>query len=147
MSNLDPMLEPNGAVHRIEVISGTGRRRRFSADDKARIVEETLAPGAVVSEIARRHGLMPQQLFTWRRLARQPVARAPAVEAPMFVPAVVDARSPDPAARRRRTLRNRKVADVAGTIALEIDGVSVRIDRGAEVGTVAAVIRALRARP
>ncbi|WP_091966414.1 transposase [Bradyrhizobium shewense] len=41
-----------------------------SKDNKARIVEETLVPGAVVSEIARRHGLTPQQVFTWRRQAR-----------------------------------------------------------------------------
>ncbi|WP_375167019.1 transposase [Bradyrhizobium brasilense] len=40
-------------------------------DDKARIVEATLVPGAVVSEIARRHGLPPQQVFTWRRQARR----------------------------------------------------------------------------
>lgn len=147
MSKLDPMFEPNAAVHRIEVISGTGRRRRFSADDKARIVEETLAPGAVVSEVARRHGLMPQQLFTWRRLARQPVESAPRPEAPLFVPAVVETSPPEAPRRRRRSRRDRKVADVTGTIALEIDGVSVRIGAGADAGTVAAVIRALRARP
>jgi len=50
------MLEPK-AVRRLEVIAGTGRRRRFSDDDKARIVEETLISGAVVSAVARRHGL------------------------------------------------------------------------------------------
>ncbi|MHC4049445.1 transposase [Bradyrhizobium sp. 25ACV] len=55
---------------RLEGITETGRRRWFSKDDKARIVEETLVPGAVVSEIARRHGLTPQQVFTWRRQAR-----------------------------------------------------------------------------
>ena len=53
MSTLDHMLGPE-AVRRIEVITGTGRRRRFSDDDKARIVEETLVPGAVISAIARR---------------------------------------------------------------------------------------------
>ncbi|WP_209490463.1 transposase [Xanthobacter flavus] len=42
-------------------------RRRWTADDRARILEETLAPGAVVSAVAHRHGLSPQQLFTWRR--------------------------------------------------------------------------------
>jgi transposase len=47
----------------LEIINGIGGRRRWSMDDKARIVEETLAPGAVVSEIAQRHGLTPQQLF------------------------------------------------------------------------------------
>jgi transposase len=64
-------LEPEGLeVRRLEVITGTGRRRRFSSEDKARIVEETLAPGAVVSAVARRYGLTPQQVFTWRRQAR-----------------------------------------------------------------------------
>ncbi|MCK1409409.1 transposase [Bradyrhizobium sp. 76] len=56
MSKLDHMLEPRPSVRRVEVIRESGRRRQFSADDKARFVEETLAPGAVVSEVARRHG-------------------------------------------------------------------------------------------
>jgi addiction module HigA family antidote len=42
---------------RVEVLGGVERRRRWSRDDRARIVEETLAPGAKVSEIARRHGI------------------------------------------------------------------------------------------
>jgi transposase len=58
VSMLDHTPEPE-IVRRPEVITGTGQRRRFSKDDKARIVEETLAPGAVVSEVARRHGLSP----------------------------------------------------------------------------------------
>ena len=82
MSTLDHALEPKGAtVRRLEVITGTGRRRRFSADDKARIIEETLVPGAVVSDIARRHGLSPQQLFTWRRQARRPAVASAETEA------------------------------------------------------------------
>ena len=55
------------SVRRIELITGTGRRRRWSSDDKARIVVESLEAGANVSEVARRHGLSPQQLFAWRR--------------------------------------------------------------------------------
>ena len=51
-------------------VLGVERRRRWSKDEKARIVEETLAPGAVVSEVARRHGVAQSLLFTWRRLAR-----------------------------------------------------------------------------
>src|SRR5260221_145979 len=46
------------------------RRRRCSRDAKMRIIEETLAPGAVVTEIALRHGIAPSLLFTWRRRAR-----------------------------------------------------------------------------
>jgi transposase len=56
-------------VRRIELISGTGRRRRWSRDDKARIVVESPKPGATVSEVARLNGLSPQQLFVWRREA------------------------------------------------------------------------------
>jgi transposase len=62
------------SVRRIELITGTGRRRRWSDDDKARIVVESLRPGANVSEVARRHGLSPQQLFGWRREARARIA-------------------------------------------------------------------------
>ena len=98
---LDHTLKPE-AVHRLEVITGTGRRRRFSDDYKAGIVEETLVPGAVVSDVARRHGLRPQQLFGWRRQARQPVTTSPETEGPRFVPAVVEAQLPERTVRRRR---------------------------------------------
>jgi transposase len=57
---LDHTLKSDVTARRLEVITETGRRRWVSKDDKARIVEETLVPGAVVSEIARRHGLTPQ---------------------------------------------------------------------------------------
>jgi transposase len=49
------------------VIDGAAGRRRWSADDRARILEETLVSGAVVPVVDRRHGLTPQQLFKWRR--------------------------------------------------------------------------------
>ena len=71
MSRLEPTLEPERRVRRIEVITGAGGRRRWTMDDKARIVEETLEPGASVSVVARRHGLTPQQVFAWRREARK----------------------------------------------------------------------------
>ena len=55
---------------RVEVLGGLERRRRWSQDDKARIVEETLAPGAKVTEVARRNGVATSVVFTWRRQAR-----------------------------------------------------------------------------
>jgi transposase-like protein len=59
-------------LRRIEMITGAERRRKWSAEEKAEIVAESLAEGAVVSDVARRHGLSPQQLFGWRaRMARQ----------------------------------------------------------------------------
>jgi transposase len=55
---------------RVEVLGGLERRRRWSQDDKVRIVEETLAPGAKVTAVARRNGVAASLVFTWRRQAR-----------------------------------------------------------------------------
>lgn len=147
MSTLDHTLKPElrgpTGVRRLEVITGTGRRRRFSADDKARIIEETLVAGAVVSAVARRHGLSPQQLFGWRRQARQPVG-AVTDAAPQFVPAIVETSVPGSTVRRQRK-RRRQVDRTSGSIEVEIEGVIVRIGRGADPKTVAAVLGALKA--
>jgi transposase len=147
VSTLDHTLEPKASsVSRLEVFTGTGRRRRFSEDDKARIVEETLAPGAVVSDVARRHGLSPQQLFTWRREARRrPVTSTPEV-APVFVPAVIREVSGDGEAKtNRKGARRRRGRQTSGIIEVEIDGVTIRVGSGADAKTVAVVIRALKA--
>ena len=53
-----------------ELLSGPERRRRWSAEEKRRIVAESLAPDAVASDVARRHGLHRNQLYAWRREAR-----------------------------------------------------------------------------
>ena len=143
MSTLDHTLKPEAMVRRLEVITGTGRRRRFSENDKARIVEETLVAGAVVSEVARWHGLTPRQVFTWRRQARRLAVRSVAVEA-QFVPAVVEASLPERAVQRGRK-RSRRVDRTSGIIEVEIEGETVRVGRGAEAKTVAAVLRALKA--
>lgn len=121
------------------MINGAGGRRRWSTDEKARIIEETLAPGAVVSEVARRHGISPQQLFGWRREARRPAMEAEPIS---FVPALVIPPSAAPpsqpqARRARRRLTN--------GIELEIGGVAVRVGAGASPKAIAAVIRALKA--
>src|ERR1700729_1167719 len=136
VSRLDHKLEPEGAtVHRLEVISGTGRRRQFTEDFKARVVEETLVPGAVVSDVARRHGLTPQQVFTWRRQARQPSARSES-RAPLFVPAVVETAIPSLVLRGRRRKRTGQASRSCGSIEVEIDSVTIWIGRGAEAKTV-----------
>jgi len=141
MSGFDPTHdlthEPKPiVVRRLEVITDVGGRRTWSADAKAEIMLEALAPGATVSEVARRHDLRPQQVFGWLREARKAAESAPA-----FVPVVVEPAEPPRtvAAKRRRKPR------VGGDIEIEIDGVVVRIGRGAEAKTVATVIQALKA--
>ena len=52
---------------RAEILTGPERRRRWSAEEKARIVGETRAPGARVADVARRHGVSRGLLYTWRR--------------------------------------------------------------------------------
>ncbi|MBG0799878.1 transposase [Methylocystis sp. L43] len=110
MSRFDPSLEPNGSgLRRIEVITRAGGRRRWSEGEKALAVEESLAPDAVVSQVGRRHGATPEQLFTWRREARR---RAEAAGAPPFVPAIAENGAEGGARRSRRGDRDRRGACV-----------------------------------
>lgn len=134
---------PAGEVRRIEVFTGSGPRRRWSPDEKARIIAESYAGVDTVCDVARRHGLAPTQLFTWRRGARLP---REARSAPAFAPVVIQApalpvvASPRIEPRPKKARRSRE-----GGIELEIDGVVLRVSRGAEAKTVAAVIQALKA--
>ena len=79
---------------RFDVFTGGGRRRRFTAAEKAAIVEESYADGISVCGVARRHGLTSQQLFGWRRLARVGSSSSLPAERPLFVPVIV-ASEPD----------------------------------------------------
>ena len=142
MSMVKDMVEPSRVVRRLEVITGVGRRRRWSEAEKARITAEAMIPGAVISEIARRHGMSPQHLFTWRRVARRAAGLAP--EPPLFVPAVVEA-APEPAVTPLPVRRRARRPSASNGIELEIDGVSVRVGSDASPKAIAAVIRALKA--
>src|SRR3569832_1953272 len=126
-------------ARRIEVFTGAGRRRKWSAEAKAKIVTESYAGS--VGEVADRYGLANNQLFTWRREARAKVAAEPGASA--FVPVIVDPPTPSAVPRPKRLRRQRGAGD--GSIELEISGVTVRVERGADANTVAAVIRALKA--
>ena len=76
------------SFRRIEVITGVGRLRRWTDEEKAWIVAESLDPATMVSAVARRYGLHASQLFVWRQQLAAPAAR----EAPAFVPVVVGLR-------------------------------------------------------
>ncbi len=131
MSTLDHTLEPEvTTVRRLEVITGTGRRRRFAEDDKARVVEETLAPGAVVSHVAR-YGLTPQQLFTWRREARERAEESR--HAASFVP-VVMAAPPGADTKTEATI-----------IEIVIGVATVRVPPGSDATMLKFVLRAVKA--
>src|ERR1700686_1642121 len=104
-------------VRRLEVFTGAGRRRKWSNEDKARIVAEIVASGDSVCAVARRHGLSPQQLFGWRRQLRD--AGHSEAEEVRFVPAIVDEFAPAPALGEERKAPRRKSGPDIGIIEIE----------------------------
>jgi len=88
-------------VSTLEVIE-TGSRRRWTLDEKQRIVAESFSAPRVVSATARRHGLSASQLFAWRRQARD--GTLVGEDVPGFVPAVITADSPRAAAAAKTKL-------------------------------------------
>ena len=136
-------------AQRFEVFTGAGKRRDWPPEVKASIVAECYSGREGVSAVARRHGLDPSQVYAWRRDFRDRLEAegvslpSPGPQAAAFVPAVVEvAAPPDPSPVRRARKRRRSKASA---VELEIDGVAVKIGRGADAGVIAAVIEALRA--
>jgi transposase len=140
---------------RIDVITGAERRRKWSAEEKAAIVAESLGEGAVVSEVARRHGLSPQQLFGCRARLRGAVkGSAPSCDAtPSFVPAIVENEPPSPAApahtaRLPAAVTAMGASGVApASIEIALGGGVVRVRGAADPLALTAVLKALRGRP
>jgi len=131
--------DTKGSYRRIELLTGPGRRRRWSDADRARIVAESLAPGACVSAVARRWHVLPQQVFGWRRsMRRDDVARAPArssVASPAFVPIIADMATPASSAVGRAP---------TPTIEIRIAGAVVRAAPGTDAADLTSVLRAVR---
>lgn len=128
-----------GGYRRVEVLTGPGRRRKWSDDDKARIVAETSQPGAVVCEVARRWQVSPQQVFDWRHRARKALVSAAAE--PAFVPIVPIAREtpapvPEPSPSPARP---------APSIEVKLVGAVLRVPPGADAELLTMVLRAVRA--
>jgi transposase len=124
-------------LQRVEVITGVGGRRSWPSDFKARVVAESLEPGAVISEVARRHGLKPQQLFSWRNQFR---THAPASRA--FAPVVVEA---TPRAPVKAAPLSNAPAATHDLIEIVVKGTVVRIHVAVDADTLAAVLRAVKA--
>ena len=125
---------------RIEVLTGPGRRRKWSDDDKARVVAETLEPGAVVTEVARRWQISPQQLFDWRRQARIGSSKIPSPVVADFVPIVAE---PSVAAPEPVVFTGSVRA--MPPIEVKLAGAVLRVTPGTDMDLLTAVLRAVRA--
>jgi transposase len=134
---VDLIVDASKPRGRVDIQVGAGRRRRWSDEVKGRIVAESYAPGAVVSEVARRHGISPQHLFVWRKAARAGVLSLPADEAPLFVPVVAELRGAGP--------RTEATTLSSMTISIEIGGAVVRVAVGVDPAWLRDVLRAVRA--
>ena len=132
-------------VSRVEVIS-TGARRRWTLEEKRRIVSESYGGRREVSATARRHGLAGSQLFTWRRLAREgrlgdevtalmPVEiAAPSADSPT----TIEERGHDAMAAFPRASKG------AGLIVIEVgNGRRIRVDRDFDAEALGRVIDVL----
>ena len=85
------------SFRRFEVITGVGRRRRWSWEEKARIVAESLDPATTASAVARRYGLHTSQLFVWRQQLQRSASSAETIGGPAFVPVLLAEDRPAPA--------------------------------------------------
>ena len=115
------------SFRRIEVITGVGRHRRWTEEEKAWIVAESLDPATTVSAVARRYGLHASQLFVWR----QQLAASTALKAPEFVPVVVAEDDPAP-------------AGAAGRIEIALGPAVVRVGADVDAAALRRVLEVVR---
>jgi transposase len=117
------------SFRRVEVLTGVPRRRRWGAAEKAAIVAESLAPGAIASTVALRHGLHRNQLYMWRREFRSGALTKAGAALPDFVPIVSDSRA----------------ASHSAVIEIEIGGAVLRAGAGVDLSFLGKIVRLLKA--
>jgi transposase len=136
------------SYRRIEVITGKRRRRRWTAEEKARIVAESFEEGANISEVARRHGVARGLLTVWR----QKFSVAVGARASGFVPIRIGTESPSatadepgdfPADTRLREMAS-PASRYCGAIEIEVSGARIRVEPGVDARTLATVLSAVR---
>jgi transposase len=130
----------HSAFGRLEIVE-SGRRRRWSEDEKVRIVRESLAAPRLVSATARRHGVSRAQLLSWRRrLKLEQEASATA----SFVPAII---APEPPAAVPPPSRGRSPGGRGGRIEIVLSrGRRVIVDAEVDAGALARILEVLERR-
>ena len=126
-----------GGYRRIELISGTVRRRRWSDEERAQILAESFEPGANISAVARRHGVSGGLLHCWRKQARALAREGASSDAPTFVPVTI---ADAGCAVRAET----EALPTTRMIEIETSGALVRVPAGVDARTLSVVLTALR---
>ena len=147
-------------LQRIEVITGVERRRAWSREEKRAILTESFEDGVVISEVARRYGLRPQQLFTWRNEFRKRglacfQSRCATIEPPAFA-SVMIARSGEEAEAQIEAAPVRAAttaspvlfeqAPIGGApIEIVLDAATIRLHGAVDGKALVVVLRAVKA--
>jgi transposase len=113
----------------VTLISGRERRRRWTSEERNRILSAISAPGAVVAEVARREDICTSLVYKWRREARK------AEKLPSFASVVIEASPPAPRPGN---------AHEPGVITVELNEARVRICAKAPTALISATLKALR---
>ena len=121
----------------VEVIVGRQRRRRWTVEEKLRIVAESSEPGARIGDIAARYDLYPGLLFAWRRQVRKGVLTDR--RAPLFLPIETTSTLNVPHQPERNDPATSRRIEIELT-----DGSRVRIDEGVSLPALRRVLAALR---
>jgi transposase len=131
---------PDGTV---EIVTGKERRRRWSVEEKLRIVAETEEPGSRIAEVAARHEVYPSLLFNWRRQVREGrLGRLDPRCTPRFVPVQLISSSPETSAPQRQPPLDR--GNAGGIEICLPDGTWLYIKREAQLPLLRPLIAALR---
>jgi transposase len=132
----------------VEIITGRERRRRWSVEEKLRIVAETQEAGARVSAVAARNGLCESLVFAWRRQVREGILVRS--EAPVFLPVrTLEVAAPATAEPSLPRAMSQSVAarsaSPSGLMEIELgDGRRVRVGSDVNLAALRRVLRALR---
>lgn len=122
-----------GKPRRIEILTDGGAPRRWPESTKAKIVAESLEPGVVVTELARRYGARASQIHLWRKDAREGRLVLPAPPA-AFAEVMI---APPLSERTQREAR-------AASIEIDASTIAIRVRAGADPEIITAIIRALK---
>lgn len=129
VTTFESSFETSGSVRpqRMDVLPGGRERRNWTPEAKARIIAESMAVRANVAAIARRNDMLPQQLYAWRREARE---RLEAGGETAFVPAVVE---------------ELKVPQAScGEIRIDVRGMTIRVPDGVSADHIERVLLAVQ---
>ena len=150
-------------LQRVEVITGVERRRAWSREEKRAILTESFEDGVVISEVARRYGLRPQQLFTWRNeFRKRGLARfqssCPTIDPPAFAPVMIARSGEEAEARIELPVSAAPVSTTTASpvlseqaplgvapIEIVLDAATIRLHGAVDGKALAVVLRAVKA--